>query len=196
MVGRIVAYPVAARVRMPLATRSWTAWWRRPAAAALPHALVLLPIQVLAAAGCIQYVPVDAGTVRPDEEVRVRVTENTAVRLVSELGRITPELEGSVAPQGSDSVAVSLWIGREYRGTPFENVRRTVALDRLEITEVRRRQISVARSTLAAAGVATVFAVLINRLTHQENPNPSDNGTDPPPPPGGAVLRIPLGGSR
>lgn len=142
----------------------------------------------------MQYVPIELGAVRPQDEVRVRFTDETAVRLASEFGRITPQLEANLTPQGADSVEVSVWIGRDYVGTPFENARRTVAIARSDVVELRRKRLSVWRSALVGAGAVAVFAVIIDRVFFQEDPNPLPNGGGINPPPEGlVVLKVPIG---
>lgn len=158
----------------------------------------LIPVlAALALVGCVEYVPVDVGALRPDEEVRIAFDEETAIRLSRSFGRITERLEGSVAPRGEDSLSVSIWLGREYRGTAFENVRQTVAVSRTGVTELRRRELSVWKTAVASAGAAAAFAFMINRVFFQENPNPpGSDDTPPPPPPERILLRIPIGGVR
>jgi hypothetical protein len=148
-------------------------------------------------AGCVEYVPVEIGALRADEEVRVAFDEETSIRLSRSFGRITQELEGNVSPRGQDSLSVSIWIGRDYRGTAFENVRQTVSVSRAGVTDMRRREISVWRTALASAGAVAGFAFMINRVFFQENPNPPPGtGEDPPPPPERFLIRIPIGRVR
>ena len=140
---------------------------------------------------CFSYVPVSPAAVPPDEEVRVRVTEQAAVRVAPDLGIFRNTVEGRLVPVGEDSLSLSVWLGRDYPGTEFENVRRAVVLEREEVLEVRQRRLSPVRTGIAAAGVVALFAVLIDRIILQEDPNTGDGTLPPPPPP--ETLRIPIG---
>lgn len=150
--------------------------------------LVLLLVGSIVSTGCVEYVPVELGAVPPDEEVRVRVREETAVRVGRYLGQIREELTASVEPRGADSLAIIVWIGKDYPGTPFEDVRETVIVGRDEVRELRRRQLSVWRTAAASAGAVVAVAVLADQITQRENRNPSPDPGDERPPP----FRFPL----
>jgi hypothetical protein len=144
-----------------------------------------LPLTALAASsltGCIQYTRVDATTVSPEEEVRVRVTRDAAIRVGPHLGTISENLEGRLAPFGDDSVALAVWIGKNYVGSPFENAHTRVALTPQEIVEVRRRKISVMRTAILGAGMLVGTALLVNGVVFADNPNsnPDDRPYGPP----------------
>jgi hypothetical protein len=150
-------------------------------------------LAAFAAGGCFRYVPVQVTAVPPQEEVRLHVTDDAAIRLARDFGRITPELDARLEPHGPDSLMVSVWIGRNYPGTQFENVHQTVSLGRSELVQVRRRQFSWQRTALATAGTLAIFAVLVGRIFQQEDPNtPREDGPNPPPPDPG-FIRIPIG---
>ncbi len=147
----------------------------------------------LGGSGCYRYVPIQPSAVRPNEEVRVLITDDAAARVVKEFGTYAGELEGQLATAESDSIAVSVLIARAYRGVSLDNVRQTLFLSRSEVVEVRRRQISRGRTVLAAAGVLAAFGVLVNTVVQMGDPNPRDD--DPPPPPPGVrsvLIRIPI----
>ncbi len=136
--------------------------------------------------GCFKYMPVETTAVPPQEEVRVRVTLDAAVRIGPHLGSITESLEGRLTPLGPDSLALAVWIGKDYTGSPFENARQRVSLGRQEIVEVRRRTLSYQRTGVVAAGVLAITALLIDRVIFEPNPNPSpiNRGQRPPEPDG------------
>lgn len=48
--------------------------------------------------GCAQYTPIEVAAVPPTQEVRVRVTDEGALRLARRLGRITDDVTAIVAP--------------------------------------------------------------------------------------------------
>ena len=144
--------------------------------------------------GCVTYINVDLDSVPPGEEVRVRLTDEGAVRASRHLGRIRTQLDAGVAPQTPDSIAVIVWLGKNYPGTQFENVRETIVLPRHEVSDLHLRRLSVGRTAAAFAGAAAVFAVLVDQIFLQEDPNrPPDDPDDNPPPGGITILRIPIG---
>jgi hypothetical protein len=149
----------------------------------------------LGSTACVEYVPVELGAVPPGEEVRVRVRDDAAVRLGRHFGQIREELSASVEPQGPDSVSVIVWLGKDYPGTAFENVRETVVVGRDDVTELRIRRVSVWRTAVASAGAVAAFALLVHRLVQGESPNRQpDDGGFPPPAFRSPLIRIPVGG--
>ena len=142
--------------------------------------------------GCYRYTPVDPATVRANEEVRVRVTESAAQRLVSDFGIFTAQLEGQFALEGTDSASVSVAIGRMYQGMALENVRQTLFLGRSEIVDVRRRELSRNRTALAAVGALAGFVALVGTVTQLCDENPPDDGPPPPPPARRLYFTIPI----
>jgi hypothetical protein len=149
----------------------------------------------LASTGCFRYVAVEPAAVRPGENVQVRLSDSAATRLVSEFGMFTGELEGQFAQEGPDSLSISVLISRDYRGMSLNQVRQRLFLGRSEVIEMRRRQLSRARTVIATAGVVVGFAALVAAVTQEGDPNPRDDDP-PPPPPGGsrlrALIRIPI----
>lgn len=141
-----------------------------------------LVVAAFGMAGCVQYTPVELGAVPPNEEVRVRVTDEGAIRLARHLGRITEDVTASVAPRPGDSIAVTVWLGRNYPGTQFENVRETVVLPRGEVAALRLRKLSTWRTAALSAGALVATLVLANEIFQIGDPNrPPDDGDDPPP---------------
>jgi hypothetical protein len=90
---------------------------------------------------------------------------------------------GDLVGVSEDSVAVSVWIGQAYRGTPFEPAHQTYSFPRVELVRMERRQISKTRTALTAVGVLAGIYVLIDRLDFLEDPNPGPPGEDNDPPP-------------
>jgi hypothetical protein len=141
-----------------------------------------IPLLACLAAGCFRYSAVPPTAVSPDEDVRVRVTNDAAVRIGTALGSITEQLEGRLTPLGADSLALSVWVGKDYRGTPFENARQRVSLTVRDLVEVRRRELSVARTGIVAAGFVVLTALLIDRIAFEADPNPGAVGRPGSPP--------------
>lgn len=155
---------------------------------------VLLLGSSLLAAGCVTYTEVNVGVVPAAEEVRVRLTDDGAVRAARHLGRLRSELDAEVALRPPDSVAVIVWLGKNYPGTQFENVRETIILPRREISEIHRRELSAKRTAVALFGAGAVFALLVDQIFLQENPNrPPEIDDENPPPAGFRLFRIPIG---
>lgn len=144
--------------------------------------------------GCYNYVPVDLASVRPEEHVRVEVTEPAAVRLVKDFGAYLKELEGQVAREGSDSVSVTVPVGRDYRGVALEGGRQTLFLGLQELVGVRRRKFSRGRTVAATLGTLIAFGAIAAGVAQWADPNTEVIEPPPPPPPTGVVLfrfRIP-----
>ena len=140
--------------------------------------------------GCYRYVPVSLADVGQSEEVRVRITEEAATRLVKEFGTYTTELEGQVARDRSDSVSVTVDIGREYRGLALEGGRQVLFLGSSEVVGVRRRQLSRSRTVVVGAGTVAGIALLAVAVKQWDDPNTSVVEPPPPPPPGGRVVPL------
>jgi hypothetical protein len=164
----------------------------RRTAGTTPRVAHLSVLGALLLCGCYHYVPVQPDALRPNEEVRVRITESAATRLVKEFGAYTGELEGQLSMEGSDSLSVSVAIGREYRGMALENARQTLFLGRSEVLDVRRRQLARAKTALTTAGVLTAFGLLVNTIVQLSDDNPVDDNPPPPPPEFRALIRIPF----
>jgi hypothetical protein len=91
-------------------------------------------------------------------------------------------------------MAVIVWLGKNYPGTDFANVRETIVLPRSEVSDLHLRRLSVPRTVVAFVGAAAVFGLLVDQIFLQEDPNrPPENGDENPPPAGPTLLRIPIG---
>lgn len=145
----------------------------------------------LSNSGCYHYVAVSPEAVASDEEVRVQITPSAAERLSGELGVYSTEIDGKLSPRGQDSLAVAVPIRREYRGVTLDSAAQLLTLDRSEVVDVRRSELSRGRTILTSAGVLAGFALLIRAVVQLTNPNPGSDETLPPPPPSGA--RAPSG---
>ena len=142
---------------------------------------------------CYSYVPVPLTAVPPSEDVRVRITEAAAKRLVNELGTYTTELEGQFARDRSDSISVTVAIAREYQGVALEGGRQVLFLGPSEVVGVRRRQLSRTRTVVVSAGTVVGVAMLAVAVKQWGDPNTTVVEPPPPPPPTGRVVpaRIP-----
>jgi hypothetical protein len=142
---------------------------------------ILLLVGVTAG-GCYQYVPVRVESAA-NNDVRVRVTEPVAERLVKDFGAYTSELDGRLTPDGSDSVSISVTIAREYRGLALDSTTQVLHLSRAELVEVRRRALSKSRTALATAGALVVFGAFVASVVQWQDPNTASQEPPPPPPP-------------
>lgn len=148
----------------------------------------------LTLSGCYSYVPIDLASVRPAEHVRVVVTEPAAVRLVKDFGVYLTELEGQVAREGSDSVSVTVPVGRDYRGVALEGGRQTLFLGLQEVVGVRRREFSRRRTVFVSVGALVAFGAIAAGVAQWGDPNSEVIDPPPPPPPSGLIMfrfRIP-----
>lgn len=155
-----------------------------------------LLLTTLSSTACVTYIPVELNAVPPDEEVRVRFSNEGAIRAARHLGRIRTELDAGVMPlpASPDSIAVIVWLGKNYPGTDFENVRETIVLPRDEVTDLHLRRLSTRRTIAALAGAGVVFALLVDQIFLQESPNrPPGDDNENPPPAGLKLISIPIG---
>jgi hypothetical protein len=152
---------------------------------------MLLPLGLaLCASGCFRMVNVDPLSVRPDEDLTVRLTPEASDRVAREFGTVGPRLIGHVFPVGSDSLAVDAWLGQIYSDA-LAKARLVIPVHRGEVIEVQRRELSVKRTVLASAAGAGMLAMLLSRtgLFEPEGPDGTDPGP-PPPPEESLVLRV------
>jgi hypothetical protein len=158
-----------------------------------------LALAALVAGGCYRYVPIQDEGSAQHEQVRVRITEDAAGRLVKDLGVYTTQLDGQYAQQGHDSVSLAVPIDRQYQGVTVGSTTQTLYLGRSEVVQVSRRQFDRGRTVLLSAGIVAGFAALAASIVQIGDPNdPSDNHPVPPPPSvrrpvtHGFTVRIPL----
>jgi len=154
------------------------------------RAVVALVLAGLANAGCFTYAPVALESIQPKTDVRVRITDDAAARLLKDLGTFTTELDGEIAHEGRDSVSIGVSIDKEYRGVTVGTTTQQLFLARSDVLEVRQRQFSKARTIVVSAVTVVGFGVLAAGVIQLVDPNgPSDTQPTPPPPP--AQLRRP-----
>jgi hypothetical protein len=150
----------------------------RPRLSGVPVIALLICLPVMT--GCFSYKPATTELINPNEEIRVIVTDDAALRLNERFGVVLP-LEGQLSPLGSDSFGLAVWVGRGFGGSDFATVRQTVPLVRADIVQVQRRQLSVKRTTYFTLGVVAALTILVDRLGVIDLP--WEDRTDPPTPP-------------
>ena len=136
----------------------------------------------LPATACYSYKPSVAEIVKPNEEIRVIVTEATGLRINQQFGLPTP-LEGWLSPISADTYGVAVWVGQAYVGSEFGKVRQTIPLARNEILQIQRKELSVKRTTYCTLGVVAIVAVVVDRLGLVDLPWRDDTDTPLPPEP-------------
>ena len=143
------------------------------------------------AAACYRYVPIAPDAAASRDEVRIRLTEDAAARLSKDLGAYVTEIDGQFAPQGADSVAITIPIERQYHGMTVGTTSQVLYLGRSEVVEVEKRQFDRARTALVTAGTVVGFGILAAGIVQLTDPNSDSQDHPPPPPPSPA--RFPAG---
>lgn len=172
---------------------------RRHRPGRFPAAGALLLGVLTASTGCFGYYATSPEQVEPGEEIRVAIDDD-AIRRVSPTALMEgqPKVEGDLVAMTPDSVALSVWIGQAYRGTPFFAAHQTVTVPREQVVAVERRRLSKTRTALAAAGVVAGVVYLISQTDFLADPNPREVDVIPEPPeaPGARFPFDLLGGLR
>jgi hypothetical protein len=150
----------------------------------------LLPISALVAvcvlaSGCFVYQQTDPTAVKPNQPIRVVVTNDEGLRLAREFGYGAPVLEGEFSSLSRDSLQLAVWVGKEFRATDFSMARQTIPVVRQDILNVQLKRFSPKRTVLFAAGVAAVATIVLNRVGIIDLPwdEGSENTTPPEPEP-------------
>jgi hypothetical protein len=131
---------------------------------------------------CFTYRPHSTDQVKPNDEIRLIVTDAAALRLTQQFG-VSPPFEGRLSPLGSDSFGLAVWVGRGFSGSDFATVRQTVPVFRSDILEVQRRQLSIKRSAYFTVGVIAAVTILVDRLGVIDLPWPGESEAPTPPEP-------------
>ena len=146
--------------------------------------LTIISIAVIAAisSGCFAYRPYSTELARPNEELRLIVTDGASLRLKQQFGLDTP-LDGRLTPLSADTFGVLVWVGRDFSGSDFATIRQTVPVLRSDIVEVYRKQFSAKRTAYFTAGIIAVTSILVDRLGLVDLPWRDDTDTPTPPEP-------------
>jgi hypothetical protein len=148
-----------------------------------PFPIVLLVAFGLLPTGCFVYQQTDPSAVKPNQPIRVVVTNDEGLRLAREFGYGAPVLEGAFASLSRDSLQVAVWVGKEFRATDFANARQTIPVVRQDILNVQLKRFSPKRTVLFAAGVAAVATIVLNRVGVIDLPWDEGSTSTPPPEP-------------
>lgn len=136
--------------------------------------------------GCFAYVPVDPGAVRPDDDVRARVSAARAAELDPLLMRDARVLEGRVLEAGGD-LLLEVPVASDLRGVRVETLHQRIRLPQQDVLELELRRFDRTRTALVlGSGLAVALAVVIHQLTRESGGDTQPPGPDP------TELRIPL----
>jgi hypothetical protein len=141
-----------------------------------------LILAALTLSGCFSYRPYSLERVKPNEELRLIVTEPATLRLDQQFG-LKPPFEGRLTPLSADSFGLAVWVGRGFSGSDFATVRQTVPLLRADILDVQRRQFSLKKTIYFAGGIIAVTTILVDRLGVIDIPGLGDSEQPNPPEP-------------
>ena len=130
---------------------------------------------------CFAYRPATPAEAKPNEEIRVVLTDAAVSRLNSQFAIRSP-LEGAFTRLGSDTIGVAVWVGRAFAGTDFATARQTVPLLPADIVQMQRKVFSLRRTVLFSLGVAALGVLVIDKVgiidlpweEREETPLPPD----------------------
>lgn len=133
---------------------------------------------LVAGSGCYVYVPLKSSTPPPvrGAAVRARLAEPGRFRLTDVTAENVSSVDGEVVEWNADRLVLSAFWVRSNSGLEHKGVGETVVLPRTTIATVERKQISLARSSALAGGIA-LLAVLANAAFI------GGGGVEPPPGP-------------
>lgn len=152
-------------------------------------ALALLPA-LAASQGCYTYQPTRLARLSPGEQIRVELGERMPRSLMAGTAAATGprRLEGRFGRLTGDSLAVAVWIGEAYAGTPFESAYQDVMVPLDEVVRVENRRLNRGRTALVGAATLAVIAYLIDSIG-EFHVFGGGGGEPPPPPPAGLRAR-------
>jgi len=147
------------------------------------RALPLTLCAAVALSGCYTYTPLGEGPPPAGQAVRLHLSSQ-AVERITEATGIAPAraVSGTVVAATPDSLALDVWWGNRFAGTPFAERRDTLSLGRPEILELRARSLSRTKTALLIGGAVVSTAVLFRSF---------DGGGSSGTPPGGGIPPAP-----
>jgi hypothetical protein len=131
---------------------------------------------------CYTFQPVSPGDMTPGDEVRLVIARRATSSITPSVMLGETTIVGDLVDVSEDSLAVSVWIGQAYRGTPFEPVHQTYTFPNVDVVRTDRRKFSSRRTALAAAGILAGIYLMIETVEFLQDPNPRrDSDPDEPP---------------
>jgi hypothetical protein len=153
-------------------------------------ALLVLP----AAMGCYSYQTIRLEDVRPDLNIRVRVTPEATGRVAQVMGYLTQDVEGTFVSLRQDTVLLTVVTPTAPEARTIQRLYQRLDLPASQILEIQQRTFSrgktyscVAVGAAAAAGVVVWAFTGVFGGSTGERPPPIDNRLVP-----GGIL-LPLG---
>jgi len=150
----------------------------RPARSASRSVRRALPAALLLNVACYQYVAVAPSVVPEGTDVRVRVADATRDELTRVLGPRAVSLDGRVVSSSDASLTLAVQTIRRTSGSYESWGREPVAIPRVAIADVTRRQFSAWRSGVLAAGVVAL-GLIVSR-TFGDDPDVGSGRVPPP----------------
>jgi hypothetical protein len=130
---------------------------------------VLLPVQL---AGCYGYAAMREPPA-PGEPLRARLTPGGAAWLVENFGRNRENVDGTFVRQDDASVVFTTWRADLPNSAQFRTSIDTLYIPREHVAALEQRQLSIARTAIAAALGAGIVALAVSELSGAGG---SDNG--------------------
>lgn len=176
----------------PAAIRAAPAGWRAPfrvrvrpgaphgGAARLARAGAMSALALAGLLACYSYRPLVGELPAPGDEVRVRMSMETAAAVSARVGHPLRSVQGTVLSANPDSLRLDVGWGALFAGTPFFGRRDTLSFSERDILELDRREFSRGRTALLGAGAIAVIAAVI-RGFQSGGGNNGDTGNDTDP---------------
>ncbi len=149
--------------------------------------MALLLLSVRGGQGCYGDHVVDLQGVTPGEEIRIQLDRQD--RRVAPGGAAAGprRLEGRFGSVTADTLVMSVWIGKNFAGTPFASSYQDIQIPLGDIEVTENRQLSKGRTALVGVGMAALITVLIDSIGLVQVFGSGGDG-DPPLPPAGTLI--------
>lgn len=156
--------------------------WRRAVSFGTPRGVVRAGsvAAVLLLSACYQYTPIESDQPVGDLRVEVDLTDQGRIALRDQVGVGARTIEGRVLDQNAETISLAVYRVTDIRGESFTWTGERVQVPVSGVSSLARRDFDKARSAVAAATAAGVFAVFVvsrNLLGGGREPS----GTDGPP---------------
>lgn len=116
----------------------------------------------LALAGCYQYVSTDHAGLSPATAVSVQLSTRGTLNVASKIGENVVAVEGSVTEASPSSITLALQtVRRKGENTSSTWNGESITLTPDEIADVKRRELSRSRTTLASAALAAASVGIV-----------------------------------
>jgi hypothetical protein len=153
-----------------------------------------LSLGALVLAGCYSYQPIDVADIRPEMDIRARVSGPQADALADALLSDDRTIEGTVIDNGTDELLLEVTAAAVERRGRLETLNQRVRLPTSEIQVVDEKRSDQTKTTLLVlGGVGVAAAAVVLAITSGSSNSTSTGG------PGGPqdilipLFRLPLG---